>query len=151
MLDEDSARQLEDIFTRMGSLVSVGKLTEAVEIFIKNSHLLYAEEDLASGAPKEFWMNSRSNLAIFFLQEELIAASKKPGFSDPSLLEKVDVPVLLLEGSATKTWIKNSVRYMDNHLPFSTMRQIIGATHFGPYLNPQKIASELVSFFKEHL
>ncbi len=151
MLSEDAALQLEELFTRMGSMVSDGKLAEAVDIFIENGSLLYTEADLASGAPEDFWMNSTSNFDIFFREEELIAASKEPGPSHPSLLAKIDVPVLLLEGSATKTWFKDSVLYMEHHLPDSTVRQVVGTTHFGPYLKPEAIATELISFFKEHL
>ena len=73
---------------------------------------------------------------IFSQQEERIAASEGPGPSDPSLLAKIDVPVLLLEGSATKTWFKDSVRYMNHYLPDSVIRQVAGAAHFGAYLKP---------------
>jgi len=40
---------------------------------------------------------------------------------------------------------------MDHHLPGSTVRQVVGAAHFGTYLKPQAIATLLISFFKEHI
>lgn len=149
LLDEGTARQLEEVFASMGKMVEEGQLNEAVNLFIKNSALIYTEKDLASGAPEDFWMNSAPNLKIFFQQEELIEAFKGPGPSDPSLLTKVDIPVLLLVGSETREWFKNSVHYLDNQLLNSTIHQVAGATHFGPYLVPEEVAGELIAFFRK--
>jgi pimeloyl-ACP methyl ester carboxylesterase len=75
------------------------------------------------------------------------AESREPNFADPSVLERVSAPVLLLRGSETEgRWAAESVRYLAGHLPDARVHEVAGAAHFGPLLVPEPVAKEITGF-----
>jgi pimeloyl-ACP methyl ester carboxylesterase len=82
-----------------------------------------------------------------FLQEQRAIASTPPGPTDPAVLSKIAVPVLLMVGTRTKRWFVDSARHLARHVGDARIREIAGAGHYGPRTFPEAVAGELVHFF----
>lgn len=57
-----------DVVARMRELVGEGRLIDAARAVIDRSGFMYTDEDLATGAPLDFWLGSAPNVPVF-LQE----------------------------------------------------------------------------------
>jgi pimeloyl-ACP methyl ester carboxylesterase len=79
-------------------------------------------------------------------QLTLSAQSPADGTASPDVLFHVDAPVRLLLGARSNSWFADSVAYLAEHLPNSTVREI-DAAHFGPYTAPEAVARQLSAFF----
>jgi pimeloyl-ACP methyl ester carboxylesterase len=75
----------------------------------------------------------------------------EPGLSptDPSALATIVVPVLLLHGTRSKPdpWFIDGVRHVAAHVPDTHVREIAGAGHLGPIVEPAAVSTELHRFF----
>lgn len=57
------------------------------------------------------------------------------------------MPVLVLTGSRTALpWFADSARYVAEHAPRATVREVPGAGHFGVTLGLDAVADELLRF-----
>lgn len=81
------------------------------------------------------------------LQHEL--PYEGPRATDPEVLGKITVPVLLLTGQETllHTWFTDAVQYIAQHIADPHVRELPGAGHFAPEVAPETLATELISFF----
>jgi len=146
VMNAELASRLEEvIFPRLGELVAEGRLADAAQAFIQQSDVLYNDEELAHGAPSEFWMAAAPNLPVF-LQEQQQLAEAGSGPTSPTVLGSIDVPVLLLQGTASRRWFADSVRHVARHLSDAHVAEITGAGHFGPHTHPEAVAEELIPF-----
>jgi pimeloyl-ACP methyl ester carboxylesterase len=143
---EVTSRFEEVIFPRLGELVSEGRLAEAAQAFIEQSDVLYGDRERAHGAPSEFWKAAAPNLPIF-LQEQQQLSESGADPTAPAVLDGIEVPVLLLGGTASRRWFADSVRHVARHLPEARVARITGAGHFGPHTHPETVAEELIRFF----
>jgi pimeloyl-ACP methyl ester carboxylesterase len=146
VITEEIATTFQRVFARASELVAEGRLADAARTFIENATVVYGDEELADGAPLDFWLASAHNIAVFLEEQGLAAASERPGPTDPFVLAEIEVPVLLLYGSRSRRWFGDSVRHLAQHVRDSVVREI-PAQHFAPYLEPRTIADELVRFF----
>lgn len=142
---EVASRFEQVIFPRLGGLVAEGRLADAAHAFIEHSDVLYNDEELAHGAPSAFWMAAAPNLPVF-LQEQQQLAEAGAGPTSPPVLGRIDVPVLLLQGTASRRWFSDSVRHVVRHLSDAHVSEITGAGHFGPHTHPEAVAEELIRF-----
>jgi pimeloyl-ACP methyl ester carboxylesterase len=133
-------------FRRMGELVAEGRLVDAARAFLEQSNVLYSETELAHGAPYDFWIAAAPNLPVFLHEQQLLAESE-PGPTSPEALASVDVPVLLLKGSASRRWFADSVRHVAAHVMEMRTAEVTDAGHFGPHTHPEAVAEELIHFF----
>jgi pimeloyl-ACP methyl ester carboxylesterase len=81
--------------------------------------------------------------------EELREAARFEGPSptDPTDLQRIDVPVLLLRGGATPTpWFADGCRYVEQHVADTTSREIPGVGHLGLLVAPDRVAPTLIDF-----
>jgi pimeloyl-ACP methyl ester carboxylesterase len=81
--------------------------------------------------------------------EELREAARFEGPSptDPTGLQRIDVPVLLLHGGATPTpWFADGCRYVEEHVADTTAHEIPEAGHLGLLLEADRVAPILVDF-----
>ncbi|MBX2997807.1 MAG: alpha/beta hydrolase [Caldilineaceae bacterium] len=147
VMSEEVATCLSEAFIRMGELVAEGRLLDAARVFIEKSNVIYTPEELAGGTPQEFWEAAAPNIPDFLHEEQQMAESGQPGPTDPAVLTKITVPVLLLRGSESKPWFVDSLRHVADHLPNSHQREIVGAGHFGLHTEPEAVADELTRFF----
>jgi pimeloyl-ACP methyl ester carboxylesterase len=150
VMNEDVAATLEATMPLVGELVEQGRPVEAANAFLEKSSVIYAQDELATGVPSAFWTESARRLAVF-LQDEQAEASTRPGPTEPTVLSTISAPVLLLTGTRSRPWFRDSVRYIAEHLPNATVRDIEGAAHFGPHLEARAVADEMARFFAAHL
>ncbi len=146
---EEIAEDFENAMTQMGNLAAEGRLIEGARGFVEASAEvgLYTEVDLRQGGAFDFWEEAASDIPVLLQELQLAAESELPSPTDPSVLARVSVPVMLLRGSNTGNWFVDSVEYVADHLPESRIREISGAGHFGPYTKAQEVAEELANFF----
>jgi pimeloyl-ACP methyl ester carboxylesterase len=147
VMGEWVASGLEAAFSRVGELVASGRLVDAAQALVDNSEVMYTDEDLADDAPRDFWVASAPNLPTFLQEQEEARRAEQASSTDPSILAKITVPVLLLLGSRTRPWFVDSARHVALHVANPTVRHISGAAHFGPYTAPAAVARELIQFF----
>jgi pimeloyl-ACP methyl ester carboxylesterase len=150
VMNEDVAATFEATMPLVGELVEQGRPVEAANAFLEKSSVIYAEDELATGVPAAFWTESARRLAVF-LQDEQGEASTEPGPTEPTVLSTITAPVLLIAGTSSRPWFRDSVRYVAEHLPNATVREIEGAAHFGPHLDARAVADEMARFFAAHL
>ncbi len=151
VMSEEVGAPLGNALARVGEFVAEGRLLEAARTLIENSDAIYTDEDLAGGAPSDFWEAAAPNRPVFLQEQQLAAESGRPGPTNPSVLAKLEVPVLLLHGTRTKPWFSDSVRHVAEQVADPHVREIAGAAHFGPYTEPEAIAGELARFFSHAL
>lgn len=148
-MSAESGKRMGEVFGRVGKLVVDGRLVDASRTFIEGSDVIYSDEDLATGAPAEFWEAAAPRLPLFHQESKQARESGRPGPTSPPELAKITVPVLLLHGDRTSQWFSESVKHVAEHVPDSTVRKIPGAAHFGPYTHPRAVADEMIRFFSD--
>jgi pimeloyl-ACP methyl ester carboxylesterase len=149
VMGEESGRRMGEVFGGVGKLVAEGRPVDAARAFIDGSHVIYSEEDLATGAPRQFWEAAANLLPLFLQESKQASGSGQPGPTSPPELGKLTMPVLLLHGDRTSQWFSDSVQHVAEHVADATLRQIPGAAHFGPYTQPRAVADEMIRFFSE--
>jgi pimeloyl-ACP methyl ester carboxylesterase len=149
LITREMGIRMGELFADMGKHVVGGNLVEAARTFIKGSRVIYSEDDLNSGAPAEFWEAAAELIPLFLKESEQESGSGQPGATSPETLGKITIPVLLLHGDKTGEWFNDSLKHVARHLPDATVRQIRDAAHFGPIIQPDRIAGEMIRFFTE--
>jgi pimeloyl-ACP methyl ester carboxylesterase len=147
VMSKELGARLAEVLAHVGDLVAEGRLVQAARTFIDGSNIIYTDEELAGGTPWAFWEAAAPNIPIFLQEEQQAAASGQPGPTDPSVLSRITVPVLLLHGSESRPWFADSIRHIAGHVAEPRIRLIAGAGHFGPHTEPEAVASELIRFF----
>jgi pimeloyl-ACP methyl ester carboxylesterase len=147
VVSEEAGARIGAVFTRVAELAAGGRVVEAARYFIDNGAVLYTDEDLAGGAPWEFWKAAAPNIPVFLEEGQQTGASEQPSATDPALLAGIAMPVLLLYGSNTDSRFVDSVRHVAGHVAKPHVAEIPGAGHFGPYTEPEAVAAELIQFF----
>jgi len=149
VMSAESGKRMGEVFAGVGELVGEGRLVDAARAFIRGGDAIYSQEDLATGAPLEFWEAAAGRLPLFLQESKQAAGSRQPGPTSPPELGKITVPVLLLNGDRTSRWFSDSVQHIAEHVPDTRLHQISGAAHFGPHTHPRAVADEVVRFLAE--
>jgi pimeloyl-ACP methyl ester carboxylesterase len=92
------------------------------------------------------WYTATQDLPVFFQEQHQIVESGLPGPSDPSILEKISVPVMLLHGMESKLWFMDSAKYIADHVKDVYTQPIQDAAHFGPCVHSEGHADSLKGF-----
>lgn len=143
----ETGKRMGEVFGRVGEHVAEGRIDEAARAFIENCDVIYSHEDIASGAPADFWGSAAERLPLFLQESKQASGSSRPGATSPETLGRIKVPVLLLHGNRTSQWFNDSVQHVAGLLPDSRTRQIENAAHFGPITNADAVAKEMAGFF----
>jgi pimeloyl-ACP methyl ester carboxylesterase len=151
VLDEEIGARLAEVLTQVSVLAEEGRTLEAARHFADNGGIIYAERDLASGAPAAFWEASAPNLPLFVREQEQMTTFGPQGTADPFRPADIAAPLLLLQGSNTSPWFADSARLIADCATDCRMLVIDGAGHFGPLTEPASVAAALVPFFEHHL
>ena len=149
VMGKETGERMGKVFGRVGELAAEGRLLAAARAFIENADVIYSEEDLATGAPAEFWEAAASRLPLFLQESKQASGSGRPGATSPLELGKLTSPVLLLQGDRSSQWFGDSVKHVAEHVADTTVRRIPGAAHFGPYTHPRAVAEEMGRFFTD--
>lgn len=133
-----------DAFARAGELANEGDLTAAVRPL---ADFVFSEEEIAlleDAGYLEATGRYIPNLLNFFKQlQEYQGITAE----DPTVLDAVSAPVLVLRGSDTKPLAATSARHVADHVPDTRMREIPGAGHAAPLTHPEALAEALTEFF----
>ncbi|WP_254864159.1 alpha/beta fold hydrolase [Halovivax gelatinilyticus] len=146
VLDGADEARLHDAVERMAELAADDRLVEAARDWMTE----WANDREMSVLSESGYLEACAQYVPALLQVLQQADAYSP--TDPSVLQRITVPVVLLQGSrsnATWTWFTESVRHVDEHVRDATVREIDGAGHMGAWVEPESYADELVQFFEE--
>ena len=89
-------------------------------------------------------------MPVFLEELEQAQQSDAASPTEPALLAKITVPVLLLRGSQTAQgdFLSDGLRHVAEYVADARVREIEGAGHFGVAFQPEAIADEVTRFFK---
>lgn len=144
---EDLRTRFRDAVGRMAEAAREGRAAEAAGTFLK---LVANDEEVAALSEdpqglEEVAQYLPVDLAEF--RDDIDFVGYSP--TDPSVLERISVPVLLLHGSRSAlSWFTDSTRYAAHHIPDATVREIAGVGHLCHLVQPQRVAGELVAFLE---
>ena len=145
-INDEVLNRLSSVVMRVGEEAEQGQLTAAVRIFaefVGNEDEIAAFE--AAGSFETMGFNVPADLMGIQQSNEY----QGPSVTDPSLLKKISVPVLLLQGgrSNAHTWFHAGVRHVAEHVPQSTVHEFADLGHLAPMVAPEPVAEKIASFF----
>ncbi len=143
-LSEEEAQRLEQPIDAMAHALAQGQMTEAMRGFLE----FVANDDEMAALDAADYVDSTAKYAPTLFQELQLEAQPL-AFSPtaPSMLAEINAPVLLLHGTRTPLrWFTDAAHHVADHVTDAEVREISGAGHAGPILEPEAVADELVSF-----
>ena len=143
--DDVSERMMETI-ERVSEAAAAERLVDAVRIWVE---FVATDDELAAAAERGFFEALAPNVPVQLREFEQLFESGVSGPTDPAALATIDVPVLLLHGdrSIPEPWMVDSVRHVARYVDDVRVREVDGAGHLGPGLEPDAVADELGRFF----
>jgi pimeloyl-ACP methyl ester carboxylesterase len=148
-LDEEDEARLHDAVEHMAELAAEDRLVEAARDWMTE----WANDHEMAALSESGYLEACAKYVPVLLQVlQQADESDDPSPTDPSVLQQITVPVLILQGSqsnATWPWFTDSVRHVDEHVVDSTVREIAGAGHMGAWVEPEPYTDELARFFEE--
>lgn len=151
VLDEEDEARLNDAVERMAELAAEGELVEAARDWMTE----WADDHEMAVLSESGYLEACATYVPVLLQVlQQGDESDEPSPTDPSVLQQLTVPVLILQGSrsnATWPWFTDSVHHVDDHVADTDVREVAGAGHMGAWVEPESYADELVRFFEEKL
>lgn len=147
VMSEDLRTRFRDAIGRMAEAAREGRAAEAAGTFLE---IVANDEEVAALSEdpqglEEVAQYLPVDLAEFRDDTDFVGYSP----TDPSVLERIAVPVVLLHGSRSAlSWFTDSTRYAAHHIPDATVREIAGIGHLGHLVQPHRVAGELVAFLE---
>lgn len=143
---EDFAVSIVEALGRVRSLTEQDRLEEAAMAFFTN--VVTSPDDelemlVQAGAPQ-----LAASYVSMLLDE---AAQSPPGLSDPEVLDRVTVPVLVLTGSRTRDFWHGVAGELARRLAHPDTRTVDDVAHFAPVVAPNSLAGDLTQFFEAEL
>lgn len=147
VIDSELSARLRDAVGRMAEAAEHGRAAEAAGAFFE---LIANDQEVAALSEDPEGLEVAAQYLPVDLEELREALEfNGPSPTDPSVLERITVPVLLLHGSRTAlSWFTDSTRYVADHVPDATLREIADAGHLGHLVDPERDARELVPFLE---
>jgi pimeloyl-ACP methyl ester carboxylesterase len=143
---EEDAVRFEHTVARVSDAAANDQLTDAARMFAEP---LCNDDELAAVTASGYFEASGRYMPVVLQEIQHAAHSQAYSPTDPSVLRHITVPVLILHGSRTAlTLFTDGVRHVAGHVVDAQIRQITGAGHWGPELQPEPIADELIRFFE---
>lgn len=143
---EDLNAALQTTVPSVAQAVAEGELTEAARVF---GELVATDGELSRLIDLGYLREAAPFMPV--LLRELDQADK-PGAISPtsaSLLEAIDVPLLLLRGrqSALHDWMVDATHHVAGHAANAHVQEIDGVGHFAVVFEPETVAAQLTPFF----
>ena len=143
---DDVALSIVEALDRIRSLAEKDRLVEAATAFFTD--LVTCPDDelemlVQAGAPQ-----LAASYVSMLLDE---AAQSPPGLSDPEVLNRVTVPVLVLTGSRTRDFWHGVSGELARRLAHPDTRTVDDVAHFAPVVAPTSLAGDLTQFFEAEL
>ncbi len=146
VMSEEVRNRLVSTVMREEEEARQGRLATAVRIF---AEFVGNDDEVAALDAAGSFEIMGSNVPADLLGTRHGSEYRGPSAMDPSMLAKITVPVLLLQGgrSNVHTWFHAGVRYVAEHVPQSTVHEFPDLGHLGPMFAPEPIAGKIASFF----
>ena len=129
---------------RMGELAAEGNMTEAVRAFLG---VPFNDEEIAVADEVGYFEATGRYVPTLLNQLPQTMESEGPDPDDPAVLGAISAAVLVLQGSDTKPFLAAGARYVADHVPNATLREIPGAGHAAPLTHPEALAEAIMEFF----
>ena len=145
VISEDMSTRFADTVAQVREVAAEGRLPEAARTWMA---FATNDDELAALSPEVFEAQG-PNVPVQLQQWAEGFEADGPSPTAPSQLARLTVPVLLLHGTRSEPhpWITDGVRHVADHVPDVQVREITGAGHIGPVLEPEAVATQLAQFF----
>jgi pimeloyl-ACP methyl ester carboxylesterase len=148
LMDDQERAGLGEAVARMAELAAEGKMTEAARTFLG---VPFNSEEIAVADEVGYFQATGRYIPTLLDQLPQTMQSEGPAPDDPAVLGAISAPVLVLHGSDTKPFLAAGARYVADHVPNATLREIPGAGHAAPLTHPEALAEEIMEFFSPTL
>ena len=147
MMGDDELAEALGTIQQVGAAAADGHLTDAVHTF---ASWICTEQERAALAQTNFdevWA-MRVPAMLRFVQQD--GSYEGPRSTDPEILARITVPVLVLTGQQTRLqpFFSAAAEFIAQHVADSQVWELPGAGHFAPLLAPESVADELITFFE---
>jgi pimeloyl-ACP methyl ester carboxylesterase len=147
VMGEDDLVRTFGTMEQMGAAAADGRLDDALRAF---APWICTDEEVAALELTNFFERWAGQVPAMlrFVQHE--ASYEGPRATDPEVLGRITVPVLLLVGRQSRlgTFFSDSARFIAQHVAKPQTWELPGVGHFAPMLAPESVAEELVTFFE---
>ncbi len=143
-LAADSAPDLEPTIGRVIEAADEGRFTDAVRIFFEDTGV-FNDDEVATLVRTDAHDRMAPNVPAWCAE-----MAEYGGAVDPAVLREVPVPVLLLQGTRSPRWFRDSVDHVAAQLPDVRVREVADGGHMAPVVVPAAVAEELVRFLVPH-
>lgn len=149
LMREDDLARFGAAMQQQAEATAAGRLGDAARIF----HRFVCNDDELAALDPDYLDRQAQLFPLLFRELAQRGSAEGPEPSDPEVLGRVQVPVLVLLAQQTRlsTWFRDSARYLARHLPDARLRELPGIGHFAPLAVPEPVAREVVSFFASTL
>lgn len=139
---EDLDASLQGTLPDMARTVADGRLAEAARIF---GGLVANDGELAALTDSDYLQEAGRYMPVFLRELEQADHPEALSLTDASLLDAIEVPVLLQRGtrSALYDWMVDGTRHVAAHVADARVQEIEGAGHFAVALEPEAVADRL--------
>lgn len=143
---EDDLADLGAMSQQVGAAAADDRLADASRAF----HAFVANDDEFAALDTDYYERSGTAFPSLLRTLQQDDSYDGPVSTDPEVLARVTLPVLLLRGEQTlrATFYTDTVRHVAEHVSDPHIRNLPGLGHFAPSFVPLPIARELISFFE---
>jgi pimeloyl-ACP methyl ester carboxylesterase len=135
-----------DLDARLKGMLAAGRRGDAVEYFMSKA-VLVPPEPLAQMRRSPMWPDMEKLAHTLPYDMEVMGDTL---FGKPLPAERwkaAKMPVLVLEGGRSGSWMRNSARSLAKVLPDATHQTLEGQDHSAPFTAAPAVAAALVEFF----
>lgn len=132
---------------KVGIAAADGRLVDAVRTFASG---ICTDAEVAALEKTTFFERWAGAVPAMLTDLGQDLAYEGPRSIDPTSLEHVTVPVLIVRGEQTlltSLW-RESAEHITRHVPDTQVRALPGVGHFAPVIAPELLAEELISFIE---
>lgn len=134
-----------DYVERLDAAVAAGRPGDAVALFM-TAAVLMPEEMVAGMRAEDFWPGLEAIAPTIAYDGRQVGDAMSGRPLRPGLWDRVDVPVLVMNGNDTWPFLATAARAIAEHLPTATLRVVPGEEHS---TTPDILAAALRAFVKE--
>jgi pimeloyl-ACP methyl ester carboxylesterase len=148
VIDEETFARFGEVWGRIAEAAAEDRPTDAARTFLE---FVSNDDELeALSASGGFELAAR-HLPVDLQESQQAAQPTGPSGTDPSVLERITAPVLVLHGWETALpWFTHGVRHVAEHASDVEVRKLPGAGHLAPIAEPEPVADELIGFFQRN-
>ncbi|MGI8829609.1 MAG: alpha/beta fold hydrolase [Candidatus Limnocylindria bacterium] len=147
VMGEDERASLLAMAQQMGVAADDGRLVDAARMF----HAWLGTDNELAALDAAYWERCAAVVPATLQSIRQSASYAGSQATDPEVLAKVTVPVLLLRGQQTRRGVfyTDSEQHVAQHVADPHVREPRpGLGHWAPILAPEPVAKELISFFE---